>query len=67
MAEVIIEEVNGETSIVRGDTGEQVIATVGMTVYEGDVLDVSSDGIIPVSVVGELRGECRRGEPSRRC
>ncbi len=41
MAEVIIAEVNGEASIVRGDTGEQVTATVGMTVYEGDVLDLS--------------------------
>ncbi|CAB9493000.1 BapA/Bap/LapF family large adhesin [Alteromonas macleodii] len=55
MAEVIIAEVNGEASIVRGDTGEQVTATVGMTVYEGDVLDVSPDGFVTVSVDGELR------------
>ncbi|RKM80458.1 BapA/Bap/LapF family large adhesin [Alteromonas sp. BL110] len=55
MAEVIIAEINGEASIVRGETGEQVVATVGMTVYEGDVLDVSPNGFVTVSVDGELR------------
>ncbi|WP_370242905.1 Ig-like domain-containing protein, partial [Alteromonas abrolhosensis] len=55
MAEVIIAEVNGEASLVRGDTGEQVNVTVGMTVAEGDVLTISPNGVITVSVDGELR------------
>ena len=55
MAEVIIAEVNGEASLVRGETGEQVNVTVGMTVAEGDVLNISPDGFVTVSVDGELR------------
>jgi len=55
MAEVIIAEVNGEASLARGDTGEQVNVTVGMTVAEGDVLTISPNGVVTVSVDGELR------------
>ena len=55
MAEVIIAEVNGEASLVRGETGEQVNVTVGMTVAEGDVLNISPDGFVTVSVDGEFR------------
>ncbi|WP_334022364.1 Ig-like domain-containing protein, partial [Alteromonas sp. S015] len=55
MAEVTIAEVNGEASLVRGETGEQVKITVGMTLAEGDVLNISPDGFVVVSVDGELR------------
>ncbi|APD85416.1 Ig-like domain repeat protein [Alteromonas sp. Mex14] len=55
MAEVIIAEVNGEASLVRSETGEQVNVTVGMTVAKGDVLNISPDGFVTVSVDGELR------------
>ena len=50
MAEVIIAGVNGEASLIRGETGEQVNVTVGMTVAEGDVLNISPDGFVTVSV-----------------
>ncbi|MBJ2127636.1 Ig-like domain repeat protein [Alteromonas sp. IB21] len=55
MAEVTVVEVNGEASLVRGDTGELVNVTVGMTVAEGNVLNVSPDGFVTVSVDGEFR------------
>ncbi|MFZ8198846.1 BapA/Bap/LapF family large adhesin [Alteromonas portus] len=55
MAEVIIAEVNGEASLVRGETGEQVNVSVGMVVAEGDVLNISPNGYVTVSVDGELR------------
>ncbi|TKB04907.1 Ig-like domain repeat protein [Alteromonas portus] len=55
MAEVIIAEVNGEASLIRGETGEQVNVSVGMVVAEGDVLNISPNGYVTVSVDGELR------------
>ncbi|WP_334036445.1 BapA/Bap/LapF family large adhesin [Alteromonas macleodii] len=55
MAEVIIAGVNGEASLIRGETGEQVNVSVGMAVAEGDVLNISPNGYVTVSVDGELR------------
>ena len=55
MAEVSIVEVNGEASLVRSETGEQINAVSGMAVNEGDVLNISPDATVTVSVNGELR------------
>ena len=55
MAEVSIIEVNGEASLVRNETGEQINAMSGMAVNEGDVLNIAPDAIVTVSVNGELR------------
>ena len=55
MAEVSIIEVNGEASLVRNETGEQINAVSGMAVNEGDVLNIAPDAIVTVSVNGELR------------
>ncbi|WP_333969586.1 beta strand repeat-containing protein [Alteromonas mediterranea] len=55
MADVSIVEVNGEASLVRSETGEQINAVSGMAVNEGDVLNISPDATVTVSVNGELR------------
>jgi len=55
MADVSIVEVNGEASLVRSETGEQINAVSGMAVNEGDVLNISPDTTVTVSVNGELR------------
>ncbi|NQY16554.1 MAG: retention module-containing protein [Alteromonas sp.] len=55
MSDVSIVEVNGEASLVRSETGEQINAVSGMAVNEGDVLNISPDATVTVSVNGELR------------
>ena len=56
MAEVIIAEVNGEASLVRGETGEQVNVTVGMTVAEGDVLIILESMKMEIPVESPVSG-----------
>ncbi|WP_159578953.1 retention module-containing protein, partial [Alteromonas sp. KUL106] len=55
MAEVIVVEVNGEATLVRGETGEQLNVIVGIDVSQGDVLTIPPNGFVTVSLDGELR------------
>ncbi|OJF67314.1 hypothetical protein BK026_00025 [Alteromonas sp. V450] len=55
MAEVIITAIEGQASLTRFESGETIALTVGVVVYEGDVISTETGTQVTVSVDGQLR------------